>query len=79
MELTLYYAPLTCALIPYVPLIEAGAAFEGRNDITRANQHRTPEFLALDRKHFDRMLLKPRVQEVPAHEKQVQDAFVRAA
>jgi glutathione S-transferase len=51
MELSLYYAPLTCALIPYVTLTEAGAAFEVRNLNTRANQHRTPEFLALNPKH----------------------------
>ena len=44
MELALYYAPLTCALVPFVTLTEAGADFEVRNLNTRANQHRTPEF-----------------------------------
>ena len=51
MELTLYYAPMTCALVPYVTLTEAGAEFEVRNLNTRANHHRTPEFLALNPKH----------------------------
>jgi len=51
MNLVLYYAPMTCALVPYVTLTEAGAAFEVRNVNTRANQHRTPEFLAINPKH----------------------------
>ena len=51
MDLVLYYAPMTCALVPYVTLTEAGAAFEARNLNTRANEHRTPEFLALNPKH----------------------------
>lgn len=51
MELTLYYAPLTCALVPYVTLTEAAARFEVRNLNTRSNEHRTAEFLALNPKH----------------------------
>ncbi len=51
MKLTLYYAPMTCALVPYVALTEAGAGFEVVNVNTRANQHKTPEFLALNPKH----------------------------
>jgi glutathione S-transferase len=51
MQLALYYAPMTCALVPYVTLTEARASFEVRNLNTRANQHRTPEFLALNPKH----------------------------
>ena len=51
MKLTLYYAPMTCALVPYVALSEAGAAFEVMNLNTRTNQHRTAEFLALNPKH----------------------------
>ena len=50
-KLTLYYAPMTCALVPYVTLTEAGAQFDVRNLNTRANQHKTPEFLALNPKH----------------------------
>jgi glutathione S-transferase len=51
MKLTLYYAPMTCALVPYVALTEAGAPFEVVNVNTRTNAHRTPEFIALNPKH----------------------------
>ena len=51
MNLTLYYAPMTCALVPYVTLTEAGAPFRVENLNTRTNQHRTPEFLSLNPKH----------------------------
>ena len=51
MDLILYYAPMTCALVPYVALTEAGAPFEAVNVNTRTNAHRTPKFLALNPKH----------------------------
>jgi len=51
MNLTLYYAPMTCALVPYVTLTEAGATFEVRNVNTRSGQHHSPGFLALNPKH----------------------------
>jgi glutathione S-transferase len=51
MDLTLYYAPLTCALVPFVTLTEAGADFAVRNVNTRANQHKTEQFLSLNPKH----------------------------
>lgn len=51
MKLSLYYAPRTCALVPYVALTEAGADFEVVDLNTRANQHKTPEFLRLNPKH----------------------------
>ena len=51
MSLTLYYAPHTCALVPYVTLTEAGAEFEVRNINNRAGQNRSPEFLAVNPKH----------------------------
>jgi glutathione S-transferase len=57
MKLTLYYAPMTCALVPYVALTEAGAEFEVRNVNTRTNAHRMPEFLALNPKHKVPVLL----------------------
>ena len=57
MELTLYYAPLTCALVPFVTLTEAGADFKVCNLNTRANQHKTPEFLAVNPKHKVPVLL----------------------
>lgn len=51
MPLTLYYAPHTCALVPYVTLTEAGAEFEIRNINNRTGQNRSPEFLAVNPKH----------------------------
>lgn len=51
MKLTLYYAPMTCALVPYVTLTEAGADFDVRNINTRSGQNRSPEFLSLNPKH----------------------------
>ena len=51
MNLILYYAPMTCALVPYVTLTEAGADFQVRNVNTRANQQNSAEFLALNPKH----------------------------
>jgi len=51
MKLLLYYAPMTCALVPYVTLTEAGADFEVKNLNTRMNQHKTPQFLSLNPKH----------------------------
>jgi len=51
MKLALYYAPMTCALVPYVTLTEAGADFDVQNVNSRSGQLRTPEFLALNPKH----------------------------
>lgn len=50
MQLTLFYAPLTCALVPYVALVEAGATFDVRTIDTRGTRHVTPEFQALNEK-----------------------------
>ncbi|MEO7726728.1 MAG: glutathione S-transferase family protein [Burkholderiales bacterium] len=51
MKLALYYAPMTCALVPYVTLIEAGADFAVENVNSRSGQLKTPEFLKLNPKH----------------------------
>lgn len=51
MKLTLYYAPQTCALVPYVTLTEAGADFDVQNLNTRDGDNRKPEFLRLNPKH----------------------------
>jgi len=53
----LYYAPKTCALVPYVTLTEAGADFEVRNVNSRSGQLKTPEFLRLNPKHKVPVLL----------------------
>ncbi len=51
MNLVLYYAPVTCALAPYITLTEAGAPFEVRPVNLRKSQHHTPEYLKLNPKH----------------------------
>jgi len=51
MKLTLYFAPMTCALVPFVTLTEAGAQFDVQAINTRSGQNRTPEFLRLNPKH----------------------------
>jgi glutathione S-transferase len=51
MKLTLYFAPMTCALVPFVTLTEAGADFEVQAVNTRTGGNRTPEFLKLNPKH----------------------------
>ncbi|HEX9686477.1 MAG TPA: glutathione S-transferase family protein [Burkholderiales bacterium] len=51
MKLMLYYAPVTCALVPFVTLTEAGAEFEVRPINTRNGDNRKPEFLRLNPKH----------------------------
>lgn len=50
MKLTLYYAPYTCALVPYVTLTEAGAAFEVQNVNTRSGQNKSAEFMRVNPK-----------------------------
>lgn len=51
MDITLYYAPNTCALAPYVTLTEAGANFEARALNFRQRQNFTPEYLKINPKH----------------------------
>jgi len=51
MDITLYYAPNTCALAPYVTLTEAGAKFEVRPLNYRKREHFTPEYLKINPKH----------------------------
>jgi glutathione S-transferase len=51
MKLKLYYAPNTCATVPYITLTEAGADFEPMAINTRNGDNRKPEFLRLNPKH----------------------------
>ena len=51
MEIALYYAPITCALAPYITLTEAGAKFEVRPLNFRKSQHISPEYLKINPKH----------------------------
>lgn len=51
MDIALYYAPITCALAPYITLTEADAKFEVRPINFKKNQHNGPEFLKINPKH----------------------------
>lgn len=51
MNIVLYYAPVTCALVSYVSLTETGADFEVRKLNFRKNEHKSPEYLAINPKH----------------------------
>ena len=48
MDIVLYYAPITCALAPYVTLTEAGATFEVRTLNFSKGQHNSPEYLKIN-------------------------------
>ncbi len=51
MEIVLYYAPITCALAPYITLTEADAKFEVRPLNMRKDQHKSAEYLKINPKH----------------------------
>jgi glutathione S-transferase len=51
MDIALYYAPITCALAPYITLTEANAKFEVRPLNFRKSQHMSPEYLKINPKH----------------------------
>jgi glutathione S-transferase len=51
MDITLYFAPNACSLVPYITLTEASAPFEVRPLNFRKHQQRTPDFLKVNPKH----------------------------
>lgn len=51
MEILLYYAPVTCALAPYITLTEANAEFNVRPLNFRKQQNRSADYLKLNPKH----------------------------
>ena len=51
MEIVLYYAPITCALAPYITLTEADAKFDVRPLNMRKDQHKSAEYLKINPKH----------------------------
>ena len=50
MDIVLYYAPITCALAPYITLTEADAAFELRPLNFRKGQNKTADYLKINPK-----------------------------
>jgi glutathione S-transferase len=51
MQITLYYAPIACSLVPYVTLTEAGAVFDVKAINLRSGQQMSTEYLKLNPKH----------------------------
>ena len=51
MEIVLYYAPITCALAPYITLTEADAEFEVRPLNFGKGQNNSLEYLKINPKH----------------------------
>ena len=51
MKLQLFYAPLTCATVPYITLTESSADFSTIDVNSRAGDLKKPEFLKLNPKH----------------------------
>jgi glutathione S-transferase len=51
MQITLYYSPIACSLVPYVTLTEAGADFQIRNVNLRKGEQTTLDYLKLNPKH----------------------------
>src|SRR5918999_1479838 len=71
MNIVLYYAPITCALAPYVTLTEAKADFEVRPVNMRKGQNRTPDFLKMNPEHKVPVLVvdgKPLTQNIAIHQ-----------
>jgi len=57
MEIILYYAPITCALVPYITLTEAHAQFEVRTLDFKREQHKSPDYVKINPKHKVPMLM----------------------
>lgn len=57
MKIELYYAPVTCAMAPFISLTEAGADFEVHALNFRTNEHLSPEYREINPKHKVPMLI----------------------
>ena len=57
MQLTLYYAPIACSLVPLISLNESGAEFEVKPVNIRKAQQMSPEYLRMNPKHKVPVLL----------------------
>jgi glutathione S-transferase len=70
MQLTLYYSPIACSLVPYVSLTEAGADFQIHNVNLRKGEQNAPDYLKLNPKHKVPVLMvdgQPLTENVAIH------------
>lgn len=51
MQLQLFYSPISCSMVPYIALTEAGAQFTVRTINFRQGEHMSEEYLRLNPKH----------------------------
>ncbi len=51
MQLTLFYAPISCSMVPYIALTEVDAEFDVKVINLRAGENLSPEYLRLNPKH----------------------------
>ncbi len=51
MSLTLFYAPTTCAMVPYINLTEAKARFDVHRINMRKGENKTADYLAINPQH----------------------------
>lgn len=57
VSLTLFYAPISCALVPYVALTEVGARFDVRIVNVRGGEQLSADYLQMNPKHKVPVLL----------------------
>lgn len=80
MKIELYYAPITCALAPYITLTEAGADFEIHALNMRKEEHKSPKYLKINPKHKVPLLVVDglTLSESPAIQLWIARAFPKA-
>ena len=81
MDITLYYSPNACSLVPYITLTETGTNFETRPLNFRKRQHFSPEYLKLNPRHKVPVLVvdgKPLTENV-AIQLWIADTFPKAS
>ena len=57
MKLTLYYSPISCSMVPWIALTEAGAGFDVQVLDFKRGAHMSPEFLRVNPRHRVPVLL----------------------
>lgn len=80
MDIELYYAPTTCALVPYVTLTEAGAKFQVHPLNFQKGEHLSAEYLKINPKHKVPLLVVDgnRLSENVAIQQWIADTFPEA-
>lgn len=80
MDIELYYAPITCALVPYVTLTEAGAEFQVHPLNFQKGEHLSEEYLKVNPKHKVPLLVVDgnRLSENVAIQQWIADTFPEA-